>query len=312
MSDYKYLIIGGNGFIGINIIKFLLNTKKKVYCIDAFDSNTKNIVDKNFESYIDDLTDEVLLSKLIKKSDIIIFLASISNVRSSSNESLIELDNIKSFINFLEILKNFPNKKIVYASSGGTVYGEQTELSKETTCTNPISPYAIGKVAMENFLKHYSSKYNFKYLICRYSNPYGIFQNPLGGVGVISKILYDYYVGNRTDIIKNTNDSIRDYIYISDLVDATIKLSESELTNNQIFNVGSGVGTSLFEILNEIKILLGDNLKLNEISFGNENVSKSTIDITKLKDFGWNPKISLKEGIRLNNKWILSFLEEKK
>ena len=128
MSNYTYLLIGGNGFIGTNIIHKLLKRETTVFCIDMYDSNTKNIHNKHFKSYINDLSDEKLLKELVKKSDIIIYLASSSNVRNSSKECLREIDNIESFVNTLEIIKDYPNKKIILASSGGTVYGEPEKI----------------------------------------------------------------------------------------------------------------------------------------------------------------------------------------
>lgn len=306
MKDNTYLLIGGNGFIGTNIIHKLLKNGKEVYCVDLYDSNTKNINNIHFKSYIDDLTNTDLLRDLVDKSNIIIYLASTSNVRSSSNISMVELDNIEGFIKTIEIIKDYPDKKIIYASSGGTVYGEPDKIPvKEETSLNPISPYGIGKVCSEQFLKYYCNKYDIKYVICRYSNPYGSYQNPLSGVGVINKILYDYHTGKETEIVGNPEVSIRDYIYISDLVDATIAVSENIKSNNQIFNVGSGVGYSLSEIIEEIEIVLGDKVRLTNNNFGKENVSKIVLDVSKIKDtVGWSAKITLRQGINLHNIWI--------
>lgn len=311
---YKYLLIGGNGFIGTNIIYKLLEKGRDVYCIDVYDSNTKNIDDKHFKSFINDLSDTDLVKELVDATDIIIYLASTSNVRDSSSDSLIELGNIESFINTLEIIKEYKNKKLILASSGGTVYGEPGDMPvNEDHCLMPISPYGIGKVCVENFLKYYSSKYGIKYVICRYSNPYGQFQNPFSGVGVINKVLYDYHAGNETEIIGNPDASVRDYIYISDLVDATLEVAENKSADNNIFNVGSGRGHSLTEILTEIESVLGYQLRLKKGNFGIENVSKIVLDITKINEtVGWNPKISLREGISLNNEWIKQILDVQK
>jgi UDP-glucose 4-epimerase len=312
MKNHTYLLIGGNGFIGTNIIHKLLENENDVYCIDVYDSNTKNIDNKHFKSYIDDLTDTDLLKDLVDKSDIIIYLASSSNVRSSSNINLVELDNIEGFIKTIEIIKDYPDKKIIYASSGGTVYGEPEKIPvSEEHSLMPISPYGIGKVCTESFLKYYCQKYGIKYVICRYSNPYGRYQSPLSGVGVINKILYDYHTGKQTKIIGNPEASIRDYIYISDLVDATIAVSETDSSDNQVFNVGNGIGNSLSEIIEEIELILGDKLEFTDNDFGLENVSRIVLDVSKIKKtVGWSSKVTLKEGIRLHNEWIKNNLDK--
>ncbi len=313
MNDYTYLLIGGNGFIGTNLIYKLLEMEREVYCIDNYDSNTKNIQNEYFSSYIDDLSNTELLKELVDKSDIIIYLASSSNVRNSSKESLIELDNIECFINTLEIIKDYPDKKVIYASSGGTVYGEPEKIPvSEDHPLRPISPYGIGKLTMENFLKYYHSKYGVNYVICRYSNPYGKYQSPFSGVGVINKILYDYHSGNETNIVGNPDASIRDYIHISDLVEATVAVSENDNATNHVFNVGSGIGRSLTEIIQEIESVLGYKLKLNKNSFGIENVSKIVLDISKIENcVDWAPAVTLKDGIILNDQWIKSITENK-
>lgn len=314
MNKYSYLMIGGNGFIGTNIIRRLLEKKREVFCIDMYDFNTKNINNEHFKSYINDLSDTQLVKELIEKTDIVIYLASISNVRNHLNDSLIELNNIESFINFLELIKDYPNKKILLASSGGTVYGETNKPTvDEDNRLMPISPYGIGKVSLEYFLKYYSLKYGIKYVICRYSNPYGWYQNPYSGVGVINKFLYDYHTGAETEIIENPERSIRDYIYISDLVDATITVAENKNAENNVFNVGSGIGHSLKDILQEIELILDDKLKVRKGNFGVENVSKIVLNISKInKIVGWTPKIKLNEGIILNNEWIKFNLDNKK
>ncbi len=305
MDNYKYLLIGGNGFIGTNIIYQLLEKERDVYCIDMYDSNTKNIDDKHFKSYIDDLTDKDLLEEVIKKSDIIIYLATISNVRKSSRESIKEIDNIETFIYTMELIKDYPGKKVILASSGGTVYGEpeRTPVS-EDHCLMPISPHGIGKVTIENFLKYYSHKYGIKYVICRYSNPYGRFQNPFSGVGVINKLLFDYENGEVTKIISNPEAIIRDYIYISDLVNATITAAEDPRADNNVFNIGSGLGHSLKDIIHEIEEVLGDKVNIEYENFGIENVSSIVLDVSKIKNLGWNPEVTLKEGIILHKNWI--------
>lgn len=313
MNRPIYLLIGGNGFIGTNIIYKLLEKERLVYCIDIYDSNTKDIHNQHFKSYVNDVADTDILKKLVEKSDIIIYLASNSNVRTSSKESLIELGNVQSFINTLEVIKDYPDKKVIYASSGGTVYGEAKKIPvNEEQHLMPISPYGIGKVSMENFLKYYNLKYKVKYIICRFSNPYGQYQSPFSGVGVINKILYDYHRGNETQIVGNTDESIRDYIYISDLVDATLRLAEDDRADNQVFNIGSGIGYSLSEIITEIEGILNDKLRTKKIKFGQENISKIVLDISKINELvGWSPKITLKEGIKLNNDWIKLNLNKK-
>lgn len=306
---YKYLLIGGNGFIGTNIIYKLLEKKRDIFCIDLYDSNTKKIDDKHFNSFINDLSNTELVKELVDASDIIIYLASVSNVRNSSNDSLIELGNIENFINFLEIVKEYENKKVVLASSGGAIYGETKDPVNENHTLMPISPYGIGKLSMENFLRYYNLKYGIKYVICRYSNPYGQYQNPFSGVGVINKLLYNYHTGNETKIIGNPDGSVRDYIYISDLVDATIKVSENKFADNNVFNIGSGVGYSLTQILNEIESVLEDTLRIKKGDFGMENVSKIVLDISKINEkVEWSPKISLRDGIIRNNEWIKFYL----
>ncbi len=145
--------------------------------------------------------------------DIIIYLAATSNVATSIEDVFGDINSSFFFLNFMESVKNFPIKKIVLASSGGTVYGEPEYLPiDEDHPLKPLSPYGITKVSLENYL-YFIRKYGIDYVVCRYSNPYGKYQNPLKKVGAINCFLYQHLSNERINIWESTRDYSRLYLY---------------------------------------------------------------------------------------------------
>jgi UDP-glucose 4-epimerase len=310
MSKDRYLIVGGNSFIGINITQALLREGNYV---KVFTRNSEKIpqnILNNVELLKGDLACYEDIKHALTNVDIAIYLASTSNVSTSTNNIFQDTQNIFLFLNFMEIVKNCSIKRIIFASSGGTVYGESNYLPvDENHVLKPLSPYGITKVTIENYLHFYKCRYGIDFTICRYSNPYGKHQDPLKGVGAINFFLYKHLLNKPISIYGDPAKIIRDYIYIDDLVNATILLaSKPELASN-IYNIGSGKGFSLQQIIQEIEALTGREVKSIYHPSKNTNVQQIVLDIKRVsKELNWKPKIDLKTGIALNKLWVEELL----
>ncbi|PGZ93591.1 UDP-glucose 4-epimerase [Bacillus pseudomycoides] len=310
MNKNRYLIIGGNSFIGINITQTLLREGNYV---KVFTRNSEKIpqnILKNVELLKGDLACSEDIKHALSNIDIAIYLASTSNVSTSTNNIFQDTQNIILFLNFMEIVKNCSIKRVIFASSGGTVYGEPNYLPvDENHVLKPLSPYGITKVAIENYLYFYKCRYGIDFTICRYSNPYGKHQDPFKGVGAINFFLYKHLLNKPISIYGDPAKIIRDYIYIDDLVNATILLaSKSELASN-IYNIGSGEGFSLQQIIQEIEILTKREVKSIYYPSKNTNVQQIVLDIKRVStELNWKPKIDLKAGIALNKLWVEELL----
>jgi UDP-glucose 4-epimerase len=302
----KCLVIGGSGFLGLNLIAKLLAEQFEVKVLYRNKHNIRKYITGEVQEIEGDLADRKIIRKAIKGIDTIFYLASSTNVTSSINDVFMDNTNIVHALNVLEEIKYSNIKKIVFASSGGTVYGEPQYLPiDENHITKPISPYGITKLSIENYLAFYNIKYGLDYLICRYSNPYGKYQNPDSGVGAISIFLYKYFLNDEIVIFGNPQNIVRDYIYIDDVMDATIQLAFAKDLKYKIFNVGSGVGTSLQQIIETIEEVVRGKLKIHLKEEKKENVSKVILDIKRInEEINWYPTFDIKKGIEMTSKWI--------
>jgi UDP-glucose 4-epimerase len=294
------LITGGTGFIGTNLCKALANQGHYIKIIDRTIKNLDLLTSLStpIEFIKIDYTKINNYRPYLKNIDIIFHLIS-TTLPSTSNDNK-EFDvvsNVCSTIRLLEDAVVSGVKKIVFFSSGGTVYGEtQAENLTEEHPTNPICSYGIHKLTIEKYLHYFWHSYGLNYLIVRLSNPYGWNQIIKKGQGVvpifIQKIIQDEDIQIWGDGL-----NVRDYIYIDDVINALNLLINYE-GQTKIFNLGSGKGYSLLEVINTISDILCIKPKINFIEARNIDVRRNVLDITKIqKEIKWKPEVNLREGI---------------
>jgi UDP-glucose 4-epimerase len=197
-------------------------------------------------------------------------------------------------------------KKMFFSSSGGTVYGEPLSVPiKESAPANPVNPYAISKLAIERYLEFFYHHYGMEYVILRYSNPYGERQNPLGNQGVIP-IFLNKIKNDKEPTIFGDGNSVRDYIYIKDAIDATLAVVNKS-PESSIFNIGNGKGTTLNELIWIMEEVTGKKIAPVYIPDSRNYLSKIVLDISKIYDnTGWQPQVDLTKGIKRTWTWINS------
>jgi UDP-glucose 4-epimerase len=195
-------------------------------------------------------------------------------------------------------------KKIFFSSSGGTVYGEPLSVPiRESAPANPVNPYAISKLAIERYMDFFYHHYGLEYIILRYSNPYGERQNPLGNQGVIPIFLNKIKNKEKPTIFGDGN-SVRDYIYIKDAIDATIAVVKKN-PKSCVFNIGNGNGTTLNELIQIMSEVTHENVEPLYVPDSHDYISKIVLDIEKVhRETGWSPKTGIHEGIRKTWEWI--------
>ena len=189
-------------------------------------------------------------------------------------------------------------------SSGGTVYGNNNlDENCETSSKMPISFYGLQKSISETILDFYCRKFSLKYNIIRLSNPYGIYQNPQGNVGLIIKLIYQL-MNNQPITIYGDGNNIRDYIYVSDAISMIVKIANSN--QNGAFNVGSGTGHSILEIVSTIEKILKIDAKKIFLENRSNDVRKSVLNIDKYINSFEKPQFtSLEKGIKSTYKFLL-------
>lgn len=289
----KILLLGGSGFVGRHLAKALAN-----------DYNLTIIARKDLESWSSfaeikygDFRSEHFIDECLPGIDLVIHLISGSVPASSDGNEFLDIDNnLIPSIHLLKAMKRHKVHKLIFLSSGGAVYGNQTNMPiTEETPLNPVSTYGIIKATIEHFITMHSRQYGIDYLILRTSNLYGPQQSHSGVNGVINTILDRILDGNTIEIWGDGSQE-KDYLYISDLVQA-IELGIKHKISGT-YNIGSNNGTSLNELINLIEGI--SKTKINSINQEPRpyDVQRFILDSTLFhKKTGWVPKISLAEGI---------------
>jgi UDP-glucose 4-epimerase len=297
-------ILGGNGFIGSHLVDKLVQNKSYKITVFGRSKNTYCDTNSDVEYIYGDFENLTLLRKAIFGSDMVIHLLSTTVPASANMDPIYDIQsNVIGTIHLLEEMGKLGIKKFIFASSGGTVYGnpDYTPID-ENHPLRPIGSYGIGKVAIESYIKIYAERYGFSYLIVRPSNPYGPRQSHKGLQGVISTFLYKI-LKHEPLIVWGNGTSVRDYIYIDDVV--AFFLVAIENYQGGIYNLGSTRGYSVNEIINVLAECTTLTPTVEYQNYSASNVKSVVLDTTKTtKAFGWAPMISLEVGIQLYYKWL--------
>ncbi len=299
------LVIGGNGFIGSHLVDKLLIGGHNVRVFDiAYERYRKPLPNVDYRiSTLDNIPD---LHEALLGIDMVFHLASTSVPSTSNFDTVSDItSNLIPTINILNLIVKLKINRIVYWSSGGAVYGNPlTTPINEEHPLNPISSYGIVKMTVEKYLSLYQRMYGLKPLILRPSNPYGPRQGHFLAQGVISTFLKKI-IKNEQITVYGDGNSTKDYIYIDDLVNQCLELSLS--SESGIFNMGSGQGISVNQIIECINIITNRIPEIIYSDVQDYDVNHFILDISKTTSFLGNyPLTSLEEGLLATWNWINS------
>jgi UDP-glucose 4-epimerase len=303
MTDRNILLLGGGGFIGTALARRLCKNNFNVHILSKHLSTQQ--LDSNMTFHKGNLDDSKILERALPECKTIIHLASSTTPGSSSRQPVLEADkNITPTLRFLDILQGYKNIHMIFVSSGGTLYGnpESTPVD-ETHLLNPLSFHGAGKVAIETFLRTFSTFPENTTTIVRPSNVYGPGQPLRSGFGVIRTMLE--HVSHDTVMeIWGDGTSVRDFLYIDDMVSALIGLIDYPDDNNT-YNVGTGIGYSLNQLMEIIESVCGKKVPAIYRPSRKTDVKTIVLDSTRfMKKTKWNPSVSLEQGIELTWKWL--------
>ena len=203
-----------------------------------------------------------------------------------------------------KLLVVYYNLKLIFVSSGGTIYGEpeNTPILEEHS-TNPICSYGISKLAIEKYLHLYEHLYGLDYMVLRVSNPYGERQNPESAQGAIPVFMLKV-LQNKPIQIWGDGSIARDFIYISDVVDALVTAVETN-SSEKVYNIGSGVPTSLNDLVKTIENVSGKMAKIEYTPQRKLDVPVNCLNISRAAtDLGWSPKVSMRDGLNKTWGWL--------
>jgi UDP-glucose 4-epimerase len=301
----RVLVVGGNGFIGSHVIDALLTQRVRIVVFDQSPERFRSPV-PGVEYIFGKINHNLSLQSALRQGfDSIIHLASITTPKSFNDNPLPDLENVAATCELLELCAEFDVKKFIFASSGGTVYGIPNILPiHENHLTNPICSYGIGKLAAEKYVHLYSRKYGLTHVILRIANPYGARQSPESCQGVIPVFMSRILQGKPLDFWGD-GSVVRDFISVQDV--AAMFLLALKSDHAGIFNVGTGIGTSVSQIVDVISTYLDIDPLIIRHPSRDCDVPSVVLDCQKAKDvYGWEPQIRLRDGIAGVASWLES------
>ena len=306
MNRDGILLLGGGGFIGAALACRLARLGRPVHVIGrtraAIAPLTQTPAAGVLHS-VGSLDDADLLDARRHDCGTVVHVASASTPGSSARDPARELDNLMPMLRLLEQLRHWPQTHLVFVSSGGTVYGNPvTSPANEDAALAPLSFYGAGKVAMETFLQAYRSQ-EHPVTILRPSNCYGPGQTMQHGFGLIRTVLQQLRQGAPVEIWGD-GESVRDYVYIDDTVDALLRAIDLP-TDNGTYNIGSGQGHSINAIL-DIVAALGIGRPVTRYRPARSiDVRAVVLDNSRAAAaLGWRPQVDVAEGVRRTWQWL--------
>lgn len=303
----KYLVTGGAGFIGSNLIEKLVADQNEVVVVDDLSmgkkENLKSIDDRKLTFYEKSITDYEFMEKLLvsENFDYIVLLGAVASVADSvENPYTTHLINQEANINIYEVVRRNKLKvrKILMASSAA-VYGNNPVLpKKETSSIEPLTPYAIDKFASERFAMIYGRLYNIPTVATRFFNVYGPKQNPNSPYSGVLSIIHNCLVNDKTFTVFGDGEQLRDFTYVDDVVSAVRLLLETEDAKWDVFNVGTGSTVTLNEVIKAFEKAMGKKLDVIYADERKGDIKKSYADISKIRRaVSYKPKYDIISGL---------------
>ena len=301
----RVLVLGGNGFIGSHLVDALHARGERIRVFDRF-PNKYQPQKQGIDYRLGEFSDTAELAEALHDIDIVYHLISTSVPSTSNLDPVADIQgNLIATVQLLQQMVRLNVERIVYLSSGGTVYGNPAiDPVPESHPLNPICSYGVVKVAIENYLHMFSDLHGLKPTVLRASNPFGPRQGHVGVQGVIPTFL-KRLIDNDPLQIWGDGSVVRDYIFIDDLVTLCLLACDSQAVG--VFNAGSGSGSSLKDIVETIVRASGRHPVVEYLPGRTFDVKKITLDMTKSREmFGWTPGVSIDDGIRQHWDWLLS------
>ncbi len=302
----KILVTGGAGFIGSNIVDAYIKANHEVLIIDNLSTGKKQNLNPKAKFFEIDITNPEVGALIDQeKPDILNHHAAQIDVRKSVDDPQFDLRvNVGGIINLLQSTQTHRFKKVIFASSGGAIYGEQVQTAAdENHPLNPLSPYGINKLAGEKFFNYYSHLLGFSFVALRYANVYGPRQNPEGEAGVISIFANKILKGDHP-IINGDGKQTRDYVFVGDIVRANLLALKDNVQG--VFNVGTGVETDVNYLFAQICTLLDGRFeeKHGPAKLGEQ--MRSCLNASLLqKTMEFGSFVPMSEGLKKTAEWFV-------
>ena len=306
----KCVILGGAGFIGLNLAESLVLAGHQVLCVDQPTGKERfgqsSLSHPRLSTAWGNAWDEVLLDEALRGCDVCFHLVSSTIPQTSNANPQFDVQsNLLGTLTLADACVRHGVKKVIYLSSGGTVYGvpKVVPISEEHP-TDPTCSYGIVKLAVEKYLELYRGLYGLDYSIVRLSNPYGERQRTFGAQGAVAVFLGKALRGEAIEVWGDGNVS-RDYVYISDVIACLMLVMTSSDPRARLLNVGSGRGHTINQLLKVIGATVQRDLLINHVPGRSFDVPSNVLSIDKAQAvLGWRPTVDLEHGVRRFAQWL--------
>ena len=297
----KILVTGGAGFIASHIVDAYVGLGHAVTVIDDLSTGRKSNLNARARLVEADIRDAAAVQKLFagEAFDVVNHHAAQMDVRRSVADPVFDASvNVVGVLTLLEAAVKTGVRRVIFASSGGAIYGEQDYFpADEAHPTRPISPYGVAKLTTEQYLYYYRAVYGLDAVCLRYANVYGPRQNPEGEAGVVAIFATKMLKGEQP-VINGDGKQTRDYVFVGDVVRANVLALNAQ--SSAIFNVGTGIESDVNQLFTVLRTLTGSSCaeKHGEAKKGEQQ--RSVLDYGKLgRELGWSPTVTLTDGIRM-------------
>ncbi len=315
------LITGGAGFIGLNLIDYILkHNKYRIIVLDNLSYGNLELLKKiarkykaNYSTNIEDLKSDLIFVKgdirdknlepLFKRSDYVIHLAAQTGVIPSIKDPFKDAEiNVLGTLNLLNYSVRFKIKKFIFSSSAAPL-GEQTPPLNENKIPSPLSPYGASKLSGEGYCSAFYGSYGLKTVVLRFSNVYGRYSYHKGSV--VAEF-FKRIINNKPIFVYGDGNQTRDFIFAEELSSAIISAIEKEESSGNIFQLGTGIETSVNTLVSYIKEVVERDLKVEYKPARKGEIRRNYTSIEKAKKLlGFKPAVELKKGLELTYKWFL-------
>lgn len=305
----NYLVTGGAGFIGSNIVEELVRRGQKVAVLDSFITGKRENL-KPFSGRIEiiegDIRDKNVLSRALKGIDYVIHQAALRSVPKSVDDPFTTNDiNVFGTLNLLMEAKKAGVRRVVYASSS-SVYGDAKHFpQRESDIASPISPYGVSKLAAENYCVTFAKTFGLETVSLRYFNVFGPRQNPESKYSAVIPAFLFKMAKGISPVVEWDGGQSRDFTYVANVVEANLRACTAKGVSGEVFNVACGTTTSVNDIVKELNKILGTRIKAKYAPKRKGDVRKTRADVGKMKKLlGLRKIIGFEEGMKLTIDWF--------